>query len=87
MSCSSTECCQKAHTAPLKDSVVCCVLMLSNYCIEDCIFEGQLLGPGESFHPDDDPCQICTCEVRYMSHLILVKFKTHSNVAKESLHF
>ncbi|XP_072290734.1 kielin/chordin-like protein [Eucyclogobius newberryi] len=29
----------------------------------DCIFEGRVYGPGESFHPADDPCQICTCEV------------------------
>uniref|UniRef100_A0A673BRQ6 Si:dkey-266m15.6 n=1 Tax=Sphaeramia orbicularis TaxID=375764 RepID=A0A673BRQ6_9TELE len=28
----------------------------------DCIFEGQVYGPGDSFHPADDPCQICTCE-------------------------
>lgn len=29
----------------------------------DCIFEDKVYGPGESFHPADDPCQICTCEV------------------------
>ncbi|KAM3609081.1 uncharacterized protein V6R79_009469 [Siganus canaliculatus] len=29
----------------------------------DCLFEGQVYGPGESFHPANDPCQICTCEV------------------------
>ncbi|XP_048024021.1 kielin/chordin-like protein isoform X2 [Megalobrama amblycephala] len=29
----------------------------------DCVFEGHVYGPGESFHPSDDPCQICTCEV------------------------
>ncbi|XP_049429825.1 kielin/chordin-like protein [Epinephelus fuscoguttatus] len=29
----------------------------------DCVFEGRVYGPGESFHPADDPCQICTCEV------------------------
>nr|XP_055029771.1 kielin/chordin-like protein isoform X2 [Misgurnus anguillicaudatus] len=29
----------------------------------DCVFEGRVYGPGESFHPSDDPCQICTCEV------------------------
>ncbi|XP_060734763.1 kielin/chordin-like protein isoform X1 [Tachysurus vachellii] len=29
----------------------------------DCIFEGRVYGPGENFHPSDDPCQICTCEV------------------------
>ncbi|KAM7414471.1 hypothetical protein PAMA_019340 [Pampus argenteus] len=29
----------------------------------DCVFEGKVFGPGDSFHPADDPCQICTCEV------------------------
>ncbi|XP_067245483.1 kielin/chordin-like protein [Chanodichthys erythropterus] len=29
----------------------------------DCVFEGHVYGPGESFHPSGDPCQICTCEV------------------------
>lgn len=29
----------------------------------DCIYEGRVYGPGENFHPADDPCQICTCEV------------------------
>ncbi|XP_027855893.1 kielin/chordin-like protein [Xiphophorus couchianus] len=29
----------------------------------DCIFEGRVYGPGDSFHPANDPCQICTCEV------------------------
>ncbi|XP_029499285.1 kielin/chordin-like protein [Oncorhynchus nerka] len=29
----------------------------------DCVFEGRVYGPGDSFHPADDPCHICTCEV------------------------
>uniref|UniRef100_A0A3Q4I420 VWFC domain-containing protein n=1 Tax=Neolamprologus brichardi TaxID=32507 RepID=A0A3Q4I420_NEOBR len=29
----------------------------------DCVFEGKVYGPGDSFHPANDPCQICTCEV------------------------
>ncbi|XP_071356594.1 kielin/chordin-like protein isoform X2 [Trachinotus anak] len=29
----------------------------------DCVYEGRVYGPGDSFHPADDPCQICTCEV------------------------
>ncbi|XP_045893127.1 kielin/chordin-like protein isoform X2 [Micropterus dolomieu] len=29
----------------------------------DCVFEGRVYGPGDSFHPADDPCQICSCEV------------------------
>uniref|UniRef100_A0A3P8V1H8 Uncharacterized protein n=1 Tax=Cynoglossus semilaevis TaxID=244447 RepID=A0A3P8V1H8_CYNSE len=29
----------------------------------DCVFEGRVYSPGDSFHPVDDPCQICTCEV------------------------
>ncbi|XP_041854067.1 kielin/chordin-like protein isoform X3 [Melanotaenia boesemani] len=29
----------------------------------DCVFEGQVYGPGDTFHPADDPCQICTCEM------------------------
>ncbi|XP_075885031.1 kielin/chordin-like protein [Nelusetta ayraudi] len=29
----------------------------------DCVFEGRVYGPGDSFHPANDPCQICTCEV------------------------
>ncbi|XP_044213158.1 kielin/chordin-like protein isoform X1 [Thunnus albacares] len=29
----------------------------------DCVFEGKVYGPGESFHPANDPCQVCTCEV------------------------
>uniref|UniRef100_A0A667Z752 VWFC domain-containing protein n=1 Tax=Myripristis murdjan TaxID=586833 RepID=A0A667Z752_9TELE len=31
----------------------------------DCVFEGRVYGPGDSFQPADDPCQICTCEVWY----------------------
>uniref|UniRef100_A0A3B3ZWP7 BMP binding endothelial regulator n=1 Tax=Periophthalmus magnuspinnatus TaxID=409849 RepID=A0A3B3ZWP7_9GOBI len=37
----------------------CCPVCAGNYCI----FEGKVYGPGESFHPADDPCQICNCEV------------------------
>uniref|UniRef100_A0A3Q3D7A8 Kielin cysteine rich BMP regulator n=1 Tax=Hippocampus comes TaxID=109280 RepID=A0A3Q3D7A8_HIPCM len=29
----------------------------------DCVFEGKVYGPGDSFHPAGDPCQVCTCEV------------------------
>ncbi|XP_030586933.1 kielin/chordin-like protein [Archocentrus centrarchus] len=29
----------------------------------DCVFEDRVYGPGDSFHPAHDPCQICTCEV------------------------
>ncbi|XP_055365980.1 kielin/chordin-like protein isoform X2 [Betta splendens] len=29
----------------------------------DCVFEGRVYGPGDSFNPAGDPCQICTCEV------------------------
>ncbi|XP_062861314.1 kielin/chordin-like protein [Trichomycterus rosablanca] len=29
----------------------------------DCIYDGHVYGPGENFHPSEDPCQICTCEV------------------------
>ncbi|XP_056333779.1 kielin/chordin-like protein [Danio aesculapii] len=29
----------------------------------DCVFEGRVYSPGESFQPSEDPCQICTCEV------------------------
>ncbi|XP_031149313.1 kielin/chordin-like protein [Sander lucioperca] len=29
----------------------------------DCVLDGRVYGPGDSFHPADDPCQICTCEV------------------------
>ncbi|XP_061577935.1 kielin/chordin-like protein isoform X2 [Cololabis saira] len=29
----------------------------------DCVLEGRVYGPGDSFHPAGDPCQICECEV------------------------
>ncbi|XP_038124813.1 kielin/chordin-like protein [Cyprinodon tularosa] len=29
----------------------------------DCVFEGREYAPGESFHPANDPCQVCSCEV------------------------
>ncbi|CAL8376149.1 unnamed protein product, partial [Arctogadus glacialis] len=29
----------------------------------DCLFEGRVYSPSDSFHPADDPCQVCTCEV------------------------
>ncbi|XP_077451474.1 kielin/chordin-like protein isoform X1 [Stigmatopora argus] len=29
----------------------------------DCVFEGRVYGPGDSFHPAGDPCQVCNCEV------------------------
>ncbi|XP_072241827.1 kielin/chordin-like protein [Leuresthes tenuis] len=29
----------------------------------DCVFEDQVYSPGDTFHPANDPCQICTCEV------------------------
>lgn len=36
----------------------------------DCVFEGRVYGPGDSFHPANDPCQICTCEVPHMHTMI-----------------
>lgn len=30
---------------------------------KDCIFEDRVYSPGDTFHPANDPCQICTCEV------------------------
>ncbi|XP_035381615.1 kielin/chordin-like protein isoform X1 [Electrophorus electricus] len=29
----------------------------------DCVYDGHVYEPGETFHPSDDPCQICICEV------------------------
>ncbi|XP_061493988.1 kielin/chordin-like protein isoform X3 [Rhineura floridana] len=29
----------------------------------DCSYEGRVYGPGESFQPGQDPCEICTCEL------------------------
>ncbi|KAL8222564.1 UNVERIFIED_CONTAM: hypothetical protein K2H54_077444, partial [Gekko kuhli] len=29
----------------------------------DCNYDGQIYGPGESFQPGEDPCEICTCEM------------------------
>ncbi|XP_053260630.1 kielin/chordin-like protein [Podarcis raffonei] len=29
----------------------------------DCTYEGRAYGPGESFQPGQDPCEICTCEL------------------------
>ncbi|RXN38597.1 kielin chordin [Labeo rohita] len=29
----------------------------------DCVYNGRVYSPGESFHPSDNPCEICTCEV------------------------
>ncbi|KAL4659485.1 kielin/chordin-like protein [Arapaima gigas] len=29
----------------------------------DCIYNNHVYRPGDSFHPSDDPCQVCTCEV------------------------
>uniref|UniRef100_A0A3B3BK14 BMP binding endothelial regulator n=1 Tax=Oryzias melastigma TaxID=30732 RepID=A0A3B3BK14_ORYME len=34
----------------------------------DCVFEGRVYGPGDSFHPAGDPCQICTCEVQHLKN-------------------
>uniref|UniRef100_A0AAY5ENI4 Uncharacterized protein n=1 Tax=Electrophorus electricus TaxID=8005 RepID=A0AAY5ENI4_ELEEL len=28
----------------------------------DCVYDGHVYEPGETFHPSDDPCQICICE-------------------------
>ncbi|KAJ7329303.1 hypothetical protein JRQ81_015477, partial [Phrynocephalus forsythii] len=35
----------------------CCPL-----CAE-CTYEGRVYGPGETFQPGQDPCEICTCEL------------------------
>ncbi|XP_053144733.1 kielin/chordin-like protein isoform X3 [Hemicordylus capensis] len=29
----------------------------------DCSYEGRVYGPGESFQPGRDPCELCTCEL------------------------
>ncbi|XP_041113770.1 kielin/chordin-like protein isoform X2 [Polyodon spathula] len=29
----------------------------------DCVYNGRVYGPGDSFQPANDPCEICTCEV------------------------
>ncbi|XP_054844536.1 kielin/chordin-like protein [Eublepharis macularius] len=29
----------------------------------DCSYDGHIYGPGESFQPGQDPCEICTCEL------------------------
>ncbi|KAB5575222.1 hypothetical protein PHYPO_G00218350 [Pangasianodon hypophthalmus] len=54
--CSESQClfpCINQITVPGE----CCPLCA------DCVYEGRVYGPGENFHPSDDPCQICTCEV------------------------
>lgn len=54
--CSEVKClspCNNFITVPGECCPVCA----------DCIFEGRVYGPGDSFHPADDPCQICICEV------------------------
>uniref|UniRef100_A0A3Q2CDL2 VWFD domain-containing protein n=1 Tax=Cyprinodon variegatus TaxID=28743 RepID=A0A3Q2CDL2_CYPVA len=37
----------------------------------DCVFEGREYAPGESFHPANDPCQVCSCEVRKITCPVL----------------
>uniref|UniRef100_A0AAR2K4P1 Uncharacterized protein n=1 Tax=Pygocentrus nattereri TaxID=42514 RepID=A0AAR2K4P1_PYGNA len=54
--CSEIQClspCQNQISVPGE----CCPLCA------DCIYDGRVYGPGENFHPSNDPCQICTCEV------------------------
>ncbi|KAM4553451.1 kielin/chordin-like protein [Fundulus diaphanus] len=54
--CSEVRCaspCANLRTVPGECCPVCA----------DCIFEGRVYGPGDSFHPTSDPCQTCTCEV------------------------
>ncbi|XP_028305155.1 kielin/chordin-like protein isoform X2 [Gouania willdenowi] len=54
--CSEVQClspCVNVITVPGECCPVCA----------DCIFEGRVYSPGESFYQADDPCQICTCEV------------------------
>ncbi|KAL0968355.1 hypothetical protein UPYG_G00265780 [Umbra pygmaea] len=54
--CSELRClspCMNTFTVPGDCCPVCA----------DCVFEGRVYGPGDSFHPADDPCHICTCEV------------------------
>ncbi|MBN3295301.1 KCP protein, partial [Amia calva] len=29
----------------------------------DCVYNNRVYGPGDSFQPANDPCEICTCEV------------------------
>ncbi|XP_029472184.1 kielin/chordin-like protein [Rhinatrema bivittatum] len=29
----------------------------------DCVYNGHVYSPGESFQPSEDPCEICTCEL------------------------
>ncbi|XP_067325493.1 kielin/chordin-like protein [Anolis sagrei] len=49
--------CIRSCTNQIKVPGECCPLCA------DCIYEGLVYGPGESFQPGKDPCEICTCEV------------------------
>ncbi|KAI4897940.1 hypothetical protein NFI96_019845 [Prochilodus magdalenae] len=54
--CSEIQCLSPCHNQ-INVTGECCPLCA------DCSYEGHVYGPGETFHPSDDPCQICTCEV------------------------
>ncbi|KAK3570578.1 hypothetical protein QTP86_022525 [Hemibagrus guttatus] len=54
--CSEVQCLSPCIN-PISVPGECCPLCA------DCIYEGRVYGPGENFHPSDDPCRICTCEL------------------------
>ncbi|XP_076848974.1 kielin/chordin-like protein isoform X2 [Brachyhypopomus gauderio] len=57
----------------------------------DCVYDGRVYGPGDIFHPSDDPCQICTCEVMadQQQHLRCYRKQCPSLVdcPKDSIHY
>lgn len=60
------ECCPVCAGEHINSILQCLILQKSNsktFYSTDCVFEGSVYGPGDSFHPAGDPCQICTCEV------------------------
>ncbi|XP_042323727.1 kielin/chordin-like protein [Sceloporus undulatus] len=49
--------CISSCTNQIKVPGECCPLCA------DCIYEGRVYSPGESFQPGKDPCEVCTCEL------------------------
>ncbi|XP_056655665.1 kielin/chordin-like protein isoform X2 [Monodelphis domestica] len=49
--------CVSSCAHPQQSSTDCCPLC------DDCVHEGQTYGPGESFQPGSDPCEVCICEL------------------------
>ncbi|KAH0617225.1 hypothetical protein JD844_029085 [Phrynosoma platyrhinos] len=58
--CEMIQCPPTLCSHPVTEPGVCCPRC------KDCIYDGRVYSPGESFQPGKDPCEVCTCELGHI---------------------